>query len=71
MCRTVLLLLGPAGASDLPLLFVGIPLAFAVYAPLTFFRLWIVQGEMGRRRRLVWALVAVEAAVTVLTIGGR
>jgi hypothetical protein len=56
--------------TSVPLMFVGIPLAIAVYAPLTFFPLWIVRGEMGRRRRLVWALVAVEAAITLLTIAG-
>ncbi|MBN2176029.1 MAG: hypothetical protein JW722_00025 [Demequinaceae bacterium] len=56
--------------TSVPLLFVGIPLAIAVYAPLTFFPLWIVRGEMGRHRRLVWALVAVEAAVTFLTVAG-
>jgi hypothetical protein len=56
--------------TTLPLLLVGIPLALAVYAPLTFFPLWVVRGEMARHRRLVAALVAVEAAVTLLTVLG-
>jgi hypothetical protein len=53
-----------------PLLFVGIPLAIAVYAPLTFFPLWIVRGELGRHRRIVWLTVATELAVTALTVKG-
>ena len=54
-----------------PLLFIGIPLALAIYAPLTFFPLWIVRGEMGRHHRLVQLLVAVELAVAAATIFGR
>jgi hypothetical protein len=57
--------------TSVPLLFVGIPLAIAVYAPPTFFPLWIVRGEMGRRRRVVWALVAVEAVIMFLTVVGE
>jgi hypothetical protein len=41
-----------------------------VYTPLTFFPLWIVRGELGAHRRLVWSLVAVELAVTLLTVTG-
>lgn len=55
---------------SVPLMFVGIPLAIAVYAPLTFFPLWIVRGEMRRHRRLVLFLVAVETVVMVLTVAG-
>jgi hypothetical protein len=54
-----------------PMLFVGIPLALAVYAPLTFFPLWIVRGELDRHRELVRGLVAVEVFVMALTTLGR
>jgi hypothetical protein len=53
-----------------PMLLVGIPLALAVYAPLTFFPLWAVRGEMGRHRRTVVALCCVEAVVMALTTFG-
>lgn len=53
-----------------PLLFVGIPLAIAVYAPLTFFPLWIVRREISQHRRLVWFLIAIEAALSALTMKG-
>jgi hypothetical protein len=55
--------------TTVPLMFVGIPLAIAVYAPLTFFPLWIVRGEF-RHRRVVWTLIAIEAVVTFLTVAG-
>jgi hypothetical protein len=54
-----------------PLLFVGIPLALAVYAPLTFVPLWAVRGELGRHRRTIAGLVAVEVAVMTLTTLGK
>jgi hypothetical protein len=53
-----------------PLCLIGIPLAVAVYAPLTYFPLWAVRGELGRHRRTVVALVCVEAVVTALTALG-
>lgn len=54
-----------------PLLFVGIPLAISVYAPLTFFPLWIVRGEMGLHRRLVRGLCVVEVVLIALTTLGK
>jgi hypothetical protein len=54
-----------------PLLFVGIPLALAVYAPLTYFPLWIVRGEWRRHRRAVLALGGVEIAIMALTTLGK
>jgi hypothetical protein len=55
---------------SLPLCLIGIPLAVAVYAPLTYFPLWAVRGELARHRRTVLALACVEVAVTVLTALG-
>ena len=54
-----------------PLCLIGIPLAIAVYAPLTYFPLWAVRGEMGRHRRTVVALCCVEAVVMGLTTLGK
>jgi hypothetical protein len=54
-----------------PLCLVGIPLAIAVYAPLAYFPLWAVRGELGRHRRMVVALCCVEAAVMALTTLGK
>ncbi len=54
-----------------PLCLVGIPLAIAVYAPLTYFPLWAVRGELGRHRRMVVALCCVEAVVMALTTLGK
>jgi hypothetical protein len=53
-----------------PLCLIGIPLAVAVYAPLTYFPLWAVRGELGMHRRTVVALCCVELAVTTLTALG-
>lgn len=53
-----------------PLCLIGIPLAIAVYAPLTYFPLWAVRGEWRRHRRMVVALSCVEVAVTALTALG-
>jgi hypothetical protein len=53
-----------------PLLLLGIPLAFCVYAPLTYFPLWIVNGEMGRHKGLILFLSLVVLAVMFLTTFG-
>jgi len=53
-----------------PLLLIGIPLAFCVYAPLTYFPLWIVNGEMGRQKILVLFLSLVVLTVMFLTTFG-
>jgi hypothetical protein len=53
-----------------PLLLVGIPLAFCVYAPLTYFPLWIVNGEMGKHKAAVLFLTLVVLAITFLTTFG-
>lgn len=54
-----------------PALLLGIPLAILVYAPLTYFPLWIVRGEAGRHRRLIAGLILVELIVMVLTTFGH
>lgn len=50
-----------------PALLVGIPLAMAIYAPLTYFPLWFVRGEMGRHKTLIAVLTAIEAIIILLT----
>jgi hypothetical protein len=54
-----------------PAMLLAIPLALAVYAPLTFFPLWYVRGELSSHRRLVISLIAVEVLVTALTVLGQ
>jgi hypothetical protein len=49
---------------------IGIPLSVMVYAPLTFFPLWVVRGETGRRKCIMGALTAVEITVILLTVFG-
>lgn len=56
--------------TSFPLMLVGIPLAFCVYAPLTYFPLWIVNGEMGRHTVIVFFLSLVVIAVMFLTTFG-
>jgi hypothetical protein len=53
-----------------PACLAGIPLAVAVYAPLTYFPLWIVRGEMGRHKGIVIFLSAVEIVIMLLTTFG-
>ena len=54
-----------------PLMLVGIPLAICIYAPLTFFPLWIVNQEMHRHGALAVILSIVVLAVMFLTtLGG-
>ncbi len=53
-----------------PACLIGIPLAIAVYAPLTFFPLWIVRGQIRAHWKIVALLSIVEAAVTFMTVFG-
>lgn len=50
-----------------PLMLVGIPLAICVYTLLTYFPLWIVNGEMKRHKRIAALLSGVVVAVMALT----
>ncbi len=55
-----------------PLLLVGIPLALCIYAPLTYFPLWIINGEIGEHKRVGGFLSLIVLAVMILTtFGGR
>ena len=55
-----------------PALLAGIPLAVAIYTPLTYFPLWFVRGELTRHRLLIAGLTIVELAVMALTtLGSR
>jgi hypothetical protein len=50
----------------------GVPLAVLIYAPLTYFPLWLVRRELRLRRRMVCLLAFVEVAVMALTtFGGK
>lgn len=53
-----------------PAMLLGIPLAIMVYAPLTYFPLWFVRGEMTKHKKLVIALSIVELFVMILTTFG-
>ena len=53
-----------------PLLLIGVPLAVCVYAPLTYFPVWIVRGEMGKHKVIVAALSTVVLVVILLTTFG-
>jgi len=54
-----------------PALILGIPLAILVYAPLTYFPLWIVRREIARRRALAVGLTIVELVIMMLTTFGQ
>jgi hypothetical protein len=55
-----------------PQLLFGIPLSIMVYAPLTYFPLWIVRREAGRHKWIMLFLAGVEMIVMMLTVfGGR
>lgn len=54
-----------------PALVFGVPLAIAVYAPLTFFPLWFVRRQMARHRALVIGLTLVEVIIMILTTFGN
>lgn len=55
---------------DFPACLIGIPLAVAVYTPLTYFPLWIVRKEINRHLGLVLFLSLIELAVIALTTFG-
>jgi len=55
---------------NFPVCLLGIPLAVAVYSPLTFFPLWIVNGEIRRRWKIVLPLSLMTAAIMCLTTFG-
>jgi hypothetical protein len=54
-----------------PALLLGIPLAILVYAPLTYFPLWMVRKEMQEHRQLIIVLILVELIVMMLTTFGN
>ncbi len=53
-----------------PLMLVGIPLAICVYAPLTYFPLWIVDQDVGMHRAAVVSLSMVVIVIACLTTFG-
>jgi hypothetical protein len=53
-----------------PVCLIGIPLAVAVYSPLTFFPLWIVNREMGRHIKEILVLSFIEVTILCLTTFG-
>ncbi|MBM3121241.1 MAG: hypothetical protein FJZ97_03530 [Chloroflexi bacterium] len=53
-----------------PLMLIGVPLAMCVYAPLTYFPLWIVKGEIGGHRAMGIFLSLVVLAVMFLSTFG-
>lgn len=53
-----------------PLMLIGIPLALCIYAPLTYFPLWMVNREMGKHKALVIILSLVVLIVMFLTTFG-
>ncbi len=61
------LMIGNPFVVSFPLLLIGIPLAICVYSPLTYFPLWIVNGEIGKHKRTVVAVSGVVAVIMVLT----
>lgn len=54
-----------------PILLIGIPLALCVYAPLTYFPLWIVRKEVGQHKKSVIFLTVVVVVVSLLSAFGR
>jgi hypothetical protein len=56
--------------TSFPQLLFGIPLSIMVYAPLTFFPLWIVRRQVDRHKRIMMFLTGVEMIVMVLTTFG-
>ena len=53
-----------------PLMLIGIPLAICIYAPLTYFPLWVVNGEMGEHKAVAAILSVVVITVMLLTTFG-
>ena len=56
--------------TSFPQLLLGIPLAILVYAPLTYFPLWIVRGQAGGHKGIMLFLAGVEITVMLLTTFG-
>lgn len=54
-----------------PMLLIGIPLAICIYAPLTYFPLWIVRKEMGQHKKRVIFLTTVVVMISLLTTFGQ
>jgi hypothetical protein len=55
-----------------PLLLLGIPLALAIYAPLTYFPLWLINKEMAKHKVVALLLsVGVIAVMFLTTFGGN
>jgi len=53
-----------------PLMLVGVPLSICIYTPLTYFPLWVVNGEMRQHTGMVVFLSLVVVAVMLLTTFG-
>jgi hypothetical protein len=56
---------------NFPVLLIGIPLAIGIYAPLTFFPLWIVRRTVGQHKRVVLLLTTVVVLVSLLSTFGQ
>lgn len=54
-----------------PTLLIGIPLALCIYAPLTYFPLWIVRKEMEQNKKMVIFLTDVVVVVSLLSTFGQ
>jgi hypothetical protein len=54
-----------------PACLLGIPLAIAIYLPLTYFPLWFVKGELGNHKLLIAFLMFCEITVMFLTTFGN
>ena len=54
-----------------PTLLIGIPLAIFIYAPLTFFPLWIVRRQVGRHKWMMLFLTAMIVMVSLLSTFGQ
>lgn len=54
-----------------PACLLGIPLAIAIYLPLTYFPLWFVKGVLGSHKVLIAFLVFCEIGVMFLTTFGN
>jgi hypothetical protein len=54
-----------------PTLLIGIPLALCVYAPLTYFPLWIVRKQMGQHKKMEILLTVVVVVVSLLSTFGQ
>jgi hypothetical protein len=57
--------------TSFPMLLIGIPLAIGIYAPLTYFPLWIVRKEVGQHKKMVIFLTALTVVVSLLSTFGQ